>query len=100
MTDWSHIVRQHGPMVWRTVRRLLRHEADAADCFQRAFVSALELSRSDVILNWAAFLKRVATARAIECLRQRRRASEYQASTTLPGSRHADNRGRPAHRAG
>jgi hypothetical protein len=56
MTDWPQIVKQHGPMVWRTVRRLLRHDADAADCFQRTFVSALELSTSDVILNWAALL--------------------------------------------
>jgi RNA polymerase sigma-70 factor (ECF subfamily) len=90
MTDWSHIVTLHGPMVWRTVYRLVRHDADAADCFQRAFVSALELSRSDVILNWAAFLKRVATARAIECLRQRRRAAERL--TTLPDHGSADSR--------
>jgi RNA polymerase sigma-70 factor (ECF subfamily) len=90
MTEWSHIVKQHGPMVWRTVCRLLRHDADAADCFQRTFVSALELSRSDVILNWAAFLRRVATARAIECLRQRRRAAERL--TTLPEHGSADNR--------
>jgi RNA polymerase sigma-70 factor (ECF subfamily) len=69
---------------------LLRHEADAADCFQRTFVSALELSRSDSILNWAALLKRVATARAIECLRQRRRAADRL--TTLPDHGSADNR--------
>ena len=40
MTDWSQIVQEHGPLVWRTAYRLLNHEADAADCFQRTFVSA------------------------------------------------------------
>src|SRR5262249_50765402 len=31
MTDWSQVVQQHGPMVWRTAHRLLNNEADAAD---------------------------------------------------------------------
>jgi hypothetical protein len=38
MTDWSQVVQEHGPLVWRTAYRLLGNEADAADCFQRAFV--------------------------------------------------------------
>ncbi len=73
MTDWSQIVTEHGPAVWRTARRLLGHEADAADCFQRTFVSALELERKEPVRNWPALLKRLATARALEQLRQRRR---------------------------
>src|SRR5437667_17364 len=62
-------------MVWRTIRRLVRHEADAADCFQRTFVSALEFLRTCEVRNWTALLKRLATARAIECIRQQRRAA-------------------------
>ncbi|HEV2948238.1 MAG TPA: sigma factor [Gemmataceae bacterium] len=72
MTDWSQIVEQHGPAVWRTAVRLLRNEADAADCFQRTFVSALEFSRKQTVRNWPALLKQFVTARAIERLRQRR----------------------------
>jgi RNA polymerase sigma-70 factor (ECF subfamily) len=75
MTDWSQIVEQHGPMVWRTTQRLLNNEADAADCFQRTFVSALGLARGEPVRNWPGLLKHVATARALECLRQRRRES-------------------------
>ena len=45
MIDWPHIVQEHGPIVWNTVSRLLDNEADAADCFQDTFVSALNLSR-------------------------------------------------------
>ncbi len=75
MTDWSQVVEQYGPIVWKTVCRLLNHEADAADCFQNAFLSALELSRREEIRNWPALLARLATARALERLRQRCRDS-------------------------
>jgi RNA polymerase sigma-70 factor, ECF subfamily len=75
MTDWLHIVEEHGPTVWRTIHRLLANDADAADCFQRTFVSALELARKEVIRNWSPLLKRLATVRALECLRLRRRAA-------------------------
>jgi RNA polymerase sigma-70 factor (ECF subfamily) len=73
MTDWPQLVQEHGPMVWRTTYRLLNNEADAADCFQRTFVAALELARTQTVRNWPAFLNRLATLRALECLRQKRR---------------------------
>lgn len=76
MTNWSEIVREHGPMVWRTACRLVRNEADAADCFQRAFLSALEVERKQAIENWPGLLKWLTTARALECLRQRQRQSQ------------------------
>ncbi len=82
MTDWSQIVEQHGPAVWRMAVRLLSNEADAADCFQRTFVSALEVSRKEAVRNWPALLKRLATARAIERLRQRRQDTDRL--TALP----------------
>jgi RNA polymerase sigma-70 factor (ECF subfamily) len=82
MTDWSQIVQQHGPMVWRTAHRLVNNKTDAADCFQRAFVSALKLEGTQSVRNWPALLKRLATARALECLRQRRRESARR--TALP----------------
>ncbi len=90
MTDWSQIVHEHGPMVWKTVRRLVDNEADGADCFQRAFVSALELSRKEAIRNWSGLLQRLATARALECLRQRaRQANRF---TTLPAGSVVDRK--------
>jgi RNA polymerase sigma-70 factor (ECF subfamily) len=71
MTDWSAIVREFGPVVWRTAFRLLGNHADAADCFQRAFLSAVE--QPGTVGNWPGFLKRLATARALEQLRTRYR---------------------------
>ena len=76
MTDWSSIVRQHGPLVWQTARRLLSNESDASDCFQDAFVSAWELSRRETIRNWPSALRRLTTARALERLRRRYRDSQ------------------------
>jgi RNA polymerase sigma-70 factor (ECF subfamily) len=82
MTDWPQIVREHGPVVWRTAYRLLNNEPDVADCFQRTFVAALELARTQTVRNWPAFLNRLATLRALECLRQKRRDAGRQ--TNLP----------------
>src|SRR5262245_11881737 len=76
VVDWSHIVEQHGPLVWTTVYRLLRHDADAADCFQRTFLSALVLSRTQTVRNWPGLLRRLGTARALESLRLRLRQAE------------------------
>lgn len=76
MTDWSEIVQEHGSAVWRTVYRIVGREADANDCFQNVFVSALELSGKENIGNWPALLQRLATARSLECLRRRYRKSD------------------------
>jgi RNA polymerase sigma-70 factor, ECF subfamily len=76
VVDWAQIVQQHGPLVWTTVYRLLRHDADAADCFQRTFLSALVLSRTQTVRNWPGLLRRLGTARALESLRQRLRQAQ------------------------
>jgi RNA polymerase sigma-70 factor (ECF subfamily) len=89
MIDWSQIVAQYGPMVFKTAYRLLNNDADAADCFQRTFLAALEVAKTDVILNWSALLKRVALARAIDLLRHRKR--EAGRLTALPDAGPADS---------
>ena len=72
MADWSEVVRQHGPLVWQTAYRILRHDADTADCFQNTFLAALELSRRETVRHWPALLKRLATRQALNHLRRRR----------------------------
>ncbi len=88
MTDWWQIVRDHGPVVWRTAYRLLNHEADAADCFQQTFVSALAVADKEPVRSWPALLKRLAIARALERVRQRRR--EANRRDALPEGGGAD----------
>jgi len=91
MTDWSQIVQQHGPIVWRTVYRLVNNEADAADCFQRTFISALEVERTEKVRNWPGLLTRLAIAMALERRRQRQRESNRL--TTIPEDSVIDHKG-------
>ncbi|MEX2138799.1 MAG: sigma-70 family RNA polymerase sigma factor [Pirellulales bacterium] len=93
MTDWSQIVEDHGPIVWKTAYRLLGNGADAADCFQRTFLAAVELSRRQPVRHWPALLRRLATARALEQLRVRIRERGRQ--TGLSESDSQDGRASP-----
>ncbi len=87
MIDWSEVVRRHGPLVWRTAYRLLSHEADVADCFQRTFLAAVELAARQTIRHWPAVLARLATARALEQLRRRyRQAGRFVSLSEEPPS--------------
>ena len=75
MVDWDGIIDREGPAVWRTVRRLLTHRADAEECFQETFLAALHLWRRQPVRSPRAALQQLATARAIDRLRQRYRAA-------------------------
>src|SRR5512140_2939255 len=76
--EWPVIVRQHGPIVWKTAYRLLGQDADAADCFQETFMSAMDYAGRHEVENWPGLLQRLATARALDQLRRRIRASRRQ----------------------
>lgn len=67
---WDQIVEQHSAIVWRTVTRLVPEQAEAADCFQRTFISAWVLSQAEEIRHWPALLRQLATARALERRRE------------------------------
>lgn len=73
MPDWTELLREHGPNVWRTAYRIAGNRADADECFQEAFLAALKLSGREPIANWRALLQRLAATRAIDRVRQRRR---------------------------
>ncbi len=59
--------------MWGVVVRILRHEADALDCFQDVFAEAIERDRGATVANWGAVLRWLATRRAIDILRRRAR---------------------------
>jgi RNA polymerase sigma-70 factor (ECF subfamily) len=73
MPDWQEILDRDGPAVWGMAYRLLGNRADADECFQEALLAALEVSRRAEVHHWRALLQRLATARAVDRLRQRRR---------------------------
>jgi RNA polymerase sigma-70 factor, ECF subfamily len=82
--DWEARLSEDGPAVWRTAQRLLGNRADADEVFQETFADAVRLSRQQAreqqakgqqgkepVRNWRAMLIRLATARAVDRLRQR-----------------------------
>jgi len=69
--DWQAIIEEHGQAVWQISYRLLGNHADAADCFQETFASALKFCRRQRVRSFSALLARLATARAIDQLRRR-----------------------------
>jgi RNA polymerase sigma-70 factor, ECF subfamily len=71
MIDWTQIVRDHGGTVMRVAYRLLGQEADARDCFQKTFLTAVELAGRETIRSWPAVLKRLASLTALQMLRTR-----------------------------
>lgn len=85
MPDWGAIVEAHGELAWRVAYRIVGHDADAADCVQRAFVSAVALERREGVRDWPAAITRLATARALDCLRSRRRRPLPEAVAEPPG---------------
>jgi len=74
--EWPAIVRDHGAIVWKTAYRLLGHEADAADCFQETFVSAMDVAGRQQVENWPGLLQKLATSRALDQLRRRMREAQ------------------------
>ena len=90
MTDWQDVVEQHGPLVWRTGYRLLGNDADASDCFQKVFLDAIQVARREPVRQWSALLRRLATARALDLMRdryRRRNRSEPLTAVAEPISR-------------
>ena len=78
MTVWEEIVRDYSPAIWKAVYRLVGNPDDAADCVQETFLSAMRHGNSKPIADWGAFLHRIATARALDCLRKRYRMSAHR----------------------
>lgn len=73
MPDWQDLMKRDGKAVWQTAYRLLGNRADADECFQEAFLAALEVSRREEVQHWGSLLRRLAAVRAVDRLRQRYR---------------------------
>jgi RNA polymerase sigma-70 factor (ECF subfamily) len=74
--DWGRIVTDHGPAVWATALRILRHHEDAQDCYQQTFLDAFRSDSRGPATNWIALLLTIAARRAIDRLRERIAARE------------------------
>jgi RNA polymerase sigma-70 factor (ECF subfamily) len=86
--DWQEILERDGRSVWQTAYRLLGNRADADECFQEAFLEALEVARREPVRHWGGLLRRLAAVRAVDRLRRRYRQGVHLAVAdweTLPG---------------
>ncbi len=72
MTDWDRMVREHGPVVFGTAWRILGHVADTEDVVQEVFLQAYRMRSAQPVRHWPGLLRRLATCRALDRLRQRK----------------------------
>ena len=80
MTDWEAVIGQYVGIVQRTVYRLVGNHADAWDCIQDTFLEAVKVDRRELVRNWQALLRHLATAKALDLLRRRsRQCARYNA---------------------
>ncbi len=93
MADWNQIVDTHGPMVFRLAWRILGQADDAEDVAQEVFLQAYQMQRKEVVRCWSALLRRLASHRSLDRLRQRR------ASVSLDGLHLACNNDGPEEQA-
>jgi RNA polymerase sigma factor (sigma-70 family) len=73
MDNLEEIRHQYGRLVWSTVYRILRDHSESLDCYQDVFCEVLERSPRQDVENWPAYLRWLATRRAIDRLRTRQR---------------------------
>jgi RNA polymerase sigma-70 factor, ECF subfamily len=80
------IVRTHGPVLLALTRRILRHEEDARDAVQDAFLSAFRSAdRFAGAARLSTWLHRIAVNAALMKMRARRRRPEESIEDLLPG---------------
>lgn len=72
--DWTEIVSRHTGLVVGAVRRIVGNTHDTEDVVQEVFAEAYALAGRTQVRNWTGLLRRLATLRALDCLRARRRA--------------------------
>lgn len=90
MIDWEQIREEQGPAVWAVAYRILAHHEDARDCCQEVFWEAISSPQSAEVQNWGGFLRWLATRRAIDGLRKRRRHVTQAMIAEPPGPAQVD----------
>ena len=83
MPEWDQLVDCHARLVYGIAYRIVGKIHDAEDVAQESFREAFELSASGRVTDWRGGLCRIATFRAIDVVRRRRKfgpLDEQQAS--------------------
>ncbi|MEX2142493.1 MAG: sigma-70 family RNA polymerase sigma factor [Pirellulales bacterium] len=77
MDEWDQVYERYGSLVWATVYRILGNHAEALDCCQDVFAEVFDRCQAGEVREWAAFLRWLATRRALDRLRRHRAESGY-----------------------
>jgi RNA polymerase sigma-70 factor (ECF subfamily) len=85
--DWARIVDKHAERVFRIAYRILGSVHDAEDVSQNVFAEAVKLYAAGPVQSWHGLFVRLASLRAIDVLRSRRRSvqlteDEYCSATS------------------
>jgi RNA polymerase sigma-70 factor (ECF subfamily) len=80
--SWNITIEEHGARVWNIIFRIVGNKADASDCFQEVFLAAVKSSRKRKIRNMQAFLSLLATQRAIDWIRKKKRNFRVHTTST------------------
>ena len=73
MSNLEEIRSRYGPLVWSTICRILRDHTESLDCHQDVFCEVLQRAPQQEVENWPAYLRWLATRRALDRLRTRQR---------------------------
>lgn len=76
MHDWERAVRENARVVVAVAKRILGNEHDAEDVAQDVFCEALSLIETKRVHDWPGMFRRLATLRAIDRLRKRKRTTD------------------------
>ena len=85
MFNWDQIVADNGPIAIRIARRILGPGPDAEDVVQEVFLEVFQIRQREGVANWAGLLRRVATHRALDRLRRRRRTEPLSGMESSDG---------------
>jgi RNA polymerase sigma-70 factor (ECF subfamily) len=86
LPDWQTIVREQGPMAYRTAWRILGHVQDTEDAVQEAFLEVLRAVRQAEVSNAGGLVRRVVTWRALDRLRQRKTTAQVSEEIPAPAA--------------
>ena len=73
MPDWESLVRESGPIIYRTAWKILRNTEDAEDVLQDVLLELFLMLQRRPLVQYDRLVRRMAALRSLDRLRQRRR---------------------------
>ena len=72
MPDWESLVRESGPIVYRTSWKILRNAEDAEDVLQDVLLELFQMLKRRPLDQYDGLVRRMAMLRSLDRLRQRK----------------------------